>query len=92
MSQSVFELLEVELREARRLRDEVRVKLHLLGMEAREVWPKLEHRLVEIEERMETAGRGSATELLVALERLNNPFRALRDRLHADGSTPQQRS
>jgi hypothetical protein len=33
----------------RTLRDEVRVKLHLAGMDARDEWNRLEPRLVELE-------------------------------------------
>jgi len=34
------------------LRDEVRVDLHLAGMETREAWKKLEHRFFDAEKRL----------------------------------------
>lgn len=37
-----------------RLRDEVRVKLHLAGMDARDEWDRLELLVPEIEKQMET--------------------------------------
>ena len=37
-------------------RDELRVKAHLAGAEAKEEWEKLEHKWNEIESRMKSAG------------------------------------
>jgi transcriptional regulator of NAD metabolism len=79
MSCSVYERLEAEVREVRRMRDEVRVKIHLAGMDAKAALGQLEHRLVEIERSMTVVGRGAAAEIVEALERLNAPFRRLRD-------------
>jgi hypothetical protein len=53
MSQTTTELkkeIEKSLSLMRTLRDEVRVKLHLAGMDAKDEWNKLEPRLDEIEQ------------------------------------------
>jgi hypothetical protein len=53
-----------ELRsELQTLAGEVRVKVHLAGMEARDAWTKLEPRVKEFEGRMEKAGETAASEL-----------------------------
>jgi hypothetical protein len=52
MSQTTTELkreIEKSLGLLRTLRDEVRVKLHLAGMDAKEEWRKLEPQIAEVE-------------------------------------------
>ncbi len=89
MTRSVYERLEAEVREARRIRDELRLQVHLAGMEAKSALLQLEQRLVEIERQMEVVGRSAAGEIVESLERLNRPFRALRDRLRASSEHPE---
>lgn len=70
-------------------RDELRVKAHLAGAEAKEEWEKLEHKWNEIESRMKSAGLEardasgdvkSAVEMLV--DELGVAYRKIRRRLH----------
>lgn len=62
----------------RTLRDEVRVDLHLAGMEAKDHWKKLEPRLAEAEHvaRSETeASKRALDETLEALRRFRDAFK-----------------
>lgn len=64
--------------EVRRIRDEVRLKLHLAGMDARDRWHALEPRLVEIEHAIETRGRHASDVLSDQLAFLGIALRNLR--------------
>jgi hypothetical protein len=68
------------LDQLRALRDDVRVRLHLAGMEARDEWNKLEPRIMDLEKRV--AGEltdASCAALDDAVRRLSK----LRDRMRA---------
>lgn len=57
MSQSTDDLkadIEKGLAQMQTLRDEVRVRLHLAGMDAKDEWNKLEPKLAEVERAAET--------------------------------------
>jgi len=54
----------------RTLRDEVRVRLHLAGMEARDEWNKLEPHLFEVEQAAHEASETSRRAVADAVERL----------------------
>jgi len=65
--------------ELRRMRDELEVKIHLAGMEARDRWQELKPRLATLEEKItKTSDRAEAfvTEELAAL---GTAVRKLRD-------------
>ncbi|WP_394841684.1 hypothetical protein LZC95_32000 [Pendulispora brunnea] len=59
------------------LRDEVRVRLHLAGMDAKEEWDKLEPSLVDIERKAEDFTDATRRAVEDALKRLS----ALRSKL-----------
>jgi hypothetical protein len=63
MSQTANEL-KIEIQKSvalmKTLRDEVRVKLHLAGMEAKDRWNKLESNLVDIERAAQDASDASS--------------------------------
>lgn len=70
--------------ELKELRDEIKVKLHLAGMEAKQQWQQLEPRLVEIEAKLE---HGTETAVRVAQEvvdELGGAFQRLLDRVRDD--------
>lgn len=58
----------------RELRDEIRVQIHLAGMEAKKRWEELEKRIQELE-RKEAMKPTAAHELLTALEKFRHSFR-----------------
>ena len=64
------------LDEMRRLRDEVRVQLHLAGMEAKDAWYALEPRLEAAEKQVE---RGFDAAARNAMEQALVKLRALRE-------------
>jgi CBS domain-containing protein len=79
---------EEELQELRKLRDELRVQIHLGKAEAKDLWDQLEHRFIELEakakqiaQRMEHPidGIGEATRLLA--HEIREGYRTLRDLL-----------
>jgi hypothetical protein len=65
-----------DLAELKKMRDEIRVKLHLAGMEVKERWKLLEPKLEEIERRVEAGSE----EILGATSRMFEEVgRAFRD-------------
>ena len=52
------------------LRDEVRVRLHLAGMEAKEEWNKLEPHLLDVEQSAREATEASRRAVADAVEKL----------------------
>ncbi len=73
MSQTTIELkkeLKKSLALLQTLRDEVRVKLHLAGMDAKGQWKKLEPRLKEVEHAAEEITEASRTAVVDAVKKL----------------------
>jgi len=69
--------LEGILTELQTVRDEIRVRIHLAGMELKDKWQELDSRVEEIERQ-----RPEATQKVRdAAADLRNAFRALRDKL-----------
>jgi hypothetical protein len=60
----------------RTLRDEVRVRIHLAGMEARERWEKLDRDAEKLASRAEHASTNAIDELIGKLERLRDSLQA----------------
>ncbi len=77
MSQTTTELkneVQKTLGLMRTLRDEVRVKLHLAGMDAKEEWRKLEPHLTEVErtaDEFSEATRAAVSEAVKKLSKLS---------------------
>jgi chromosome segregation ATPase len=69
--------IEVILSELQTIRDEIRVRIHLAGMELKDSWKDVESRIEELEQQ-----RPEATQKVrdVAAE-LRDAFRSLRDKL-----------
>jgi hypothetical protein len=65
--------------ELRKLRDEIRVRIHLAAMDARDVWRELEPRVTRVERAIEKKGTAAAEEIGDLGERV---MRALRDLKH----------
>jgi hypothetical protein len=81
MSQTTGDL-KVELKKSvkllRTLRDEVRVKLHLAGMEAKEAWKKLEPRVDAVERVAHDASEASRVAVVDAVKLLKDVREILR--------------
>jgi hypothetical protein len=81
MSQTTDDLKE-ELKKSlvllRTIRDEVRVKLHLAGMEAKEAWNKLEPHLDAVERMAHDATEASRAAVADAVKRLKEFRETLR--------------
>ena len=73
------------LQELRTLRDEIRVRLHLVGQEARDQWEKhLEPHIGRIEQQLKESGEDTREALKEALERARAAFREFRGRMTRD--------
>lgn len=78
MSQATTELkneIQKSLGLMRTLRDEVRVKLHLASMDAKDEWEKLEPHLVQVERaagELSEATRGALSEAVKRLAKLHS--------------------
>jgi len=68
----------------RRIADEVRLKLHLAGMEARDRWRSIEPRLVELEHKIERGGEKAADVVGDQLSSLTGALRDFAEALKAD--------
>jgi len=67
--------------ELRALADELRVKVHLAGMDARSAWDQLEPRFFDFEQRAGAAAQATAKELRIAARELKAHANRIRDSL-----------
>lgn len=65
--------------EVRRLADELELKIHLAGMNARDRWREVQPRIAEIERSLATAGRHAGDVLERELVSIGVVLRRLRD-------------
>ena len=77
--------LRQRLVELQTLRDELRLQMHLMGMDAKDALTDLEPRIDRLEHDLERVGDDALAKLATSLERLANSLRALRAR-HARAS------
>ncbi|MEO6419764.1 MAG: hypothetical protein ABIP39_10175 [Polyangiaceae bacterium] len=73
--------LESLLTELQALRDDVRVRIHLGELEAKEAWNDLEPRIDRLEREMKSAATDAMLKLTEAAKELRGSLRALRERL-----------
>ena len=66
-----------------RLADEIRVRLHLAGMEAKDAWAKLEPRLSAFQRRAEQAGEKIVGELKHVGSELEAELKKLRRKIES---------
>jgi hypothetical protein len=69
------------LDEVKRLRDEIRVRIHLAGMDAKKAWRKLEPQIDKLDRQLDAAGARVSAELEGAIEQARKSITALRERL-----------
>ena len=67
----------------RQMADEIRVKLHLAGMEAKDKWHELEPKLADFERRVESVGAQTGRELHELAEDLKARMTRIRDRVRS---------
>ncbi len=79
--------LETGLNELRTLRDEIRVRLHLVGQEARDQWEKhLEPHVGRLEQQLKESRDDTRDALKEGLERARTAFREFRARMSKDSN------
>jgi hypothetical protein len=67
--------------DVRRLADELELKIHLAGMEARDRWRELQPRLVEMEKSLAESGKRAGEVVERELSAIGAALRRLRDDL-----------
>lgn len=78
---------ETGLDELRTLRDEVRLKLHLAGKDAKDQWEtKLEPRIEKLEQQARNVSDNTMDAIRDALDQAKDAFRGFRDRLVGNDS------
>lgn len=70
-----------DLAELKKMRDEIRLKLHLAGMDAKERWQKLEPKVEEIERKLEAGGEEILGATNKLFEEVGRAFRELAERI-----------
>jgi hypothetical protein len=73
--------LDAQLDELTQMRDEIRVKLHLAGMDAKDAWKDLEPKLDKLEHEASIEGETIADATLALAKNLSEAVRKFRDRL-----------
>ena len=73
--------LKADLAELERLRDEIRVRMHLGGMDAKSAWHELEPRVDELQRRVAEEGQVAKQASLALVRELGEALRRFRDRL-----------
>lgn len=74
------ETLSAVVSDLTRLRDDLHLKIHLAGMDARDAWERLQPRLHEIEQKVQDRAASAAHSLHAAASSLRDDLRGL----HAD--------
>lgn len=73
--------LDAQLNDLAQMRDEIRVKLHLAGLEAKDVWNDLEPKLDKLERDAAAEGENIADATLTLAKNLKDAVRKFRDQL-----------
>ncbi|MCB9578432.1 MAG: hypothetical protein H6717_15515 [Polyangiaceae bacterium] len=72
---------DAQLDDLQQMRDEIRVKLHLAGMDAKDVWREMEPKLEKLERDASEEGENIADATLALAKNLSEAVRKFRDRL-----------
>jgi hypothetical protein len=81
MKPTIEERIMRTLENLRALRDEIRLNIHLAGMDAKSSWSKLEDEIEKAERRATAAGRKGAAELADYIEKLRERAQQYKKRL-----------
>jgi hypothetical protein len=79
--ETISATLKKDLEELARLRDEIRVKVHLAGLDAKSAWGELEPRLSELERDARDQGDAVKTATVALAEDVRKAFVQFRERL-----------
>lgn len=77
--------LQKSVDELRRLRDEIRVQLHLAGLDAKSFWEGLEPKLAEVESKLEHGVDATVRYADIVVDELAKALRQIRDRFTGTG-------
>ena len=70
------------MQDLRQMADEIRVQLHLGGMEAKDAWTKFEPKLHAFERKLDRATEDAADDLDELADVLRKEMQKIKDRLH----------
>lgn len=70
--------------ELRKLRDEIRVQLHLAGMDAKTFWEGIEPKLADLEAKLEKGVDATAKYTDIVVDELTRALEQIRDRFGGD--------
>lgn len=73
--------LKTDLEELERLRDEIRVRMHLGGMEAKSAWAELEPKVDDLKRRMASEGESAKQASLSLVQDVRVALKRFRDKL-----------
>jgi hypothetical protein len=76
------------IEDLKKLRDELRVKMRLGEMEAKEWWAQVEPKLIELEQAIERGADKAATSANLFIDEMATAFRRMRDRMGGDEQSP----
>ncbi len=71
--------------EVRRIADEIELKIHLAGMDARDRWRALQPRVAEVEKKISSAGKRVGSLIDREVESIGVALRRLRDDVSSSG-------
>ncbi len=80
------------LDDAKKLRDEIKLKIHLGGMEARKRWQEYEPQLHKVEQEIEQISGGAYAAASEMLNETRSAFQKLLGELKASGNEPDPAS
>lgn len=75
------------LPDLRRMADEIRVRIHLAGLEAKDAWAKLEPKLHELEHKATSAGERVKDQLSELAQKLKHELQELSAKVTGDDAT-----
>ena len=78
--------------DVRRIADELQLKIHLAGMEARDRWAKLQPRLAELEKDISAGGEKAGKVVTTQLSAVGDLLKELRDDIEKKLGTNQPKN
>lgn len=87
MKPTIQDKVKRTLADLRGLRDEIRLNIHLVGMDVKSTWQKLEQEIDEADRRVSAAGKKASRELAESLGKLRGRVIGFRDH-HAQDEKP----
>ena len=79
------EELQKMLEDVKKLRDELKVKVHLASMDVKDTWKKLEPRVEELQKQARDAGKKAADDVKASAAKLRESFESLKKKIQGQG-------